>query len=156
MCDLFFMTEIGFYLLDKPSESGLDATLPKVVQTVIKRGLKIVLRCENQERLEKLDQLFWSYEPTSFLAHVKEGEEGADKANLYLTTSEENPLDADVLITLSGLENNDFSQFSRVLDMFEHTDAQKDAARKRWKEFKDKGYPLKYFAFESNKWVQKM
>lgn len=150
------MTEIGFYLLDKASESGLDATLPKVVQMVIGRGHKIVVRCENKERLEKLDQLFWSYEPTSFLAHVKEGEEGADKASLYLTTAEENPLDADVLISLSGMENSDFSHFARVLDMFEHTEDQKDAARKRWKEFKDKGYPLKYFAFESGKWIQKM
>ncbi len=150
------MTEIGFYLLDKPSESGLDATLPKVVETVIKRGHKIVLRCADTERLEKLDQLFWSYESTSFLAHVKEGEEGADKASLYLTTTEENPLHADVLITLSGKENGDFSNFARVLDMFEHTEKQKEDARVRWKSFKDKGYPLKYFAFESGKWVQKM
>ncbi|MBI1363020.1 MAG: DNA polymerase III subunit chi [Proteobacteria bacterium] len=150
------MTEISFYLVgDANTPAGADAMLPALLEKILQSGHKAVVRCPDDKRLERLNEYLWSYAPESFLPHGAAADGHADKQPVYLTTQDENPGGADILVRLSGADAGDFSSYARVLDVFEGSEPQKDAARKRWKDLKDKGYPLIYWAREDGKWVKK-
>src|SRR5690606_32593706 len=109
----------------------------------------------DEARRDRLNEYLWTYEPASFLPHGTVDDGHTALQPIYLTATDENPNDADVLVRISGAEGGDFSSYARVLDVFEGSDSQKDAARKRWKILKDKGYPLTYWQRENSRWEKK-
>tara|TARA_R110000868_G_scaffold190862_1_gene434819 strand:- start:122146 stop:122571 length:426 start_codon:yes stop_codon:yes gene_type:complete len=135
--------------------ASVDATLPSLLHKVLQSGKNVVVKCSNSDRMERLDDSLWSFSPVSFMPHGTEDDDFEDKHPIYLTTGDENPNNADILILLSGATSEDFSSYARVLDMFEASDVQKTNARKRWKALADKGYPLAYYAYEEGKWAKK-
>ncbi|MFT7144549.1 MAG: DNA polymerase-3 subunit chi [Alphaproteobacteria bacterium] len=149
------MTEVSFYQVMDSTPASVDATLPSLLNKVLKTGKNVIVKCTNADRMERLDDSLWSFKADSFMAHGTENDDFEAKQPIYLTTGDENPNGADILILLSGASADDFSSYDRVLDMFEASDVQKTNARKRWKDLADKGYPLQYFAFEDGKWGKK-
>ncbi len=150
------MTEISFYLVgDANTPAGADAMLPMLLEKILQSGHKAVVRCPDAKRMERLDEYLWTYTAESFLPHGSKDGDNAAEQPIYLTTEDENPNGADILVQLSGAEASDFSSYARVLDVFEGSEPQKTAARKRWKDLKDKGYPLVYWAREGGRWVKK-
>lgn len=149
------MTEISFYQVMDSTPASVDATLPSLLNKVLQSGKNVVVKCTNEDRMERLDDSLWSFKADSFMAHGTENDDFLEKQPIFLTTGDENPNNADILILLSGASSDDFSSYARVLDMFEASDIQKTNARKRWKSLADKGYPLTYYAFEDGKWAKK-
>jgi DNA polymerase-3 subunit chi len=74
---------------------------------------------------------------------------------ISLTSENENPNNANILITVSGANAEDKEKYDRVLDIFEGSEIQRTAARKRWQTYKEEGAELAYFANEGGKWVKK-
>jgi DNA polymerase-3 subunit chi len=150
------MTEISFYLVgDATTPAGADATLPALLEKILQTGHRVVVRCPDAKRMERLNESLWAYAPESFLPHGTAADGYAEHQPVYLTDGDENPNGADILIRLSGASTDSFSSYARVLDVFEGSEPQKAAARTRWKDLKDKGYPLVYWAREDGKWVKK-
>jgi DNA polymerase-3 subunit chi len=135
--------------------AAIEAALPGLLEKVLAAENTVVLRCENQKRLQQLNDALWTYAPTAFMPHdlVQEGEKR--KTPIALTHATENPNGANILITVSGASAEDKDNFDRVLDIFEGSNIQRDNARKRWKQYKEEGAELAYFANENGKWVKK-
>ncbi len=135
--------------------SALAGALPSLLEKVLSAGHKIVLRCENEKRIQQLNDALWTYSATSFLPHnlIEQGK--MCETPIALTTATENPNSANILITVSGANAQDMEKYDRVLDIFEGSDIQRNSARKRWSEYKKQGAELAYFANESGKWVKK-
>lgn len=149
------MTEVSFYQVMDSVPASVDATLPALLEKVLKAGKNVVIKCPNEERMERIDDALWSYKNASFMPHGTMEDDFKNQQPIYLTTKDENPNEADVLILVSGAASEDFSSYGRVLDMFEASDVQKTNARKRWSDLKNKGYPLTYFAYEEGRWQKK-
>lgn len=149
------MTEVSFYQVMNATPASVDATLPALLEKALKSGKTVVVKCPSVERMERLDEALWSYKPESFLPHGTKEDANSENQPIFLTTEDENPNGAEILVTVSGATSTDFSSFERVLDMFEASDIQKQNARMRWKDLKDKGYPLTYYAYENGKWGKK-
>ena len=149
------LTEVSFYQVMNATPASVDATLPALLEKVLKTGKTVVVKCPSEGRMERLDEALWSYKEGSFLPHGTQDDAFKEKQPVYLTTEDENPNGAEILVTVSGATSADFSSFERVLDMFEASDVQKENARERWKDLKSKGYPLTYYAFENGMWGKK-
>jgi DNA polymerase-3 subunit chi len=149
------LTEVSFYQVMNATPASVDATLPILLEKVLSSGKTVVIKCPSVERMNRIDEALWSYKEESFLPHGTAEDEFKENQPIYLTTEDENPNHAEILVTVSGATSSDFSSYGRVLDMFEASDIQKESARGRWKDLKDKGYPLAYFAHENGKWSKK-
>lgn len=147
------MTEVGFYHLQR---APLERTLPKLLEKVLQAGHRAVLMAGSPERLEALDSLLWTYEQRSWLPHGTAAVGYAAEQPIYLTTTEENPNEADILVLVDGVRPGFVGQFERVLDMFDgRDDAAVQAARERWSDYKSKDFTVTYWQQTERGWEKK-
>jgi DNA polymerase-3 subunit chi len=93
------VTEVGFYHLTRMS---LEEALPRLLEKVVAQGKRAVLRCADEERLEALNRALWTYTNDSFLPHGSRADGHADEQPIYLTTGDENPNGAAVLVLVDA------------------------------------------------------
>ncbi len=128
------LEQVGFYHLEK---TGVFDTLPTLIDKIYSLGLRCCVYHENQEFLEKLDKVLWTYTPLAFIPHGLEGEEHALETPVWLSSQLTFSNNPDVFIALSSYDSECLSSdIKRVVDMFEGKDEQAlGDARKRWKSF---------------------
>ncbi len=148
------MTEIGFYHLQR---QPLEGALPRLLETILARGHRTVLLAGSDERARALDNLLWTYDAESWLPHGGSGAGEAARQPIFLTVREENPNGADVLVLVDGVMPGFLADFARAVDMFDGRDeAAVQAARLRWRKWRDAGYRLTYWQQrESGGWEKK-
>lgn len=149
------MPQFSFYQVMDALPASVDRALPKLLEKALGAGHKIVVACPTAERARRLNDTLWNYDSSSFLPHGTEEDGNAELQPVYITAEGENPNSADILLKVSGAAVEDVSAYSRVLDVFEAAEGQKQSARKRYKALKDEGAELTYFAYEGGKWVNK-
>lgn len=145
------MTEVWFFHLDK---QPLDHVLPRIVTSSLARGWRMVIETAVPERVAKLSEMLWASEDVAFLAHGFEGEPLPEHQPVWLTTSSENPNNAEVRVLLDGAKPADISNLTRAVLMFDGNDeAAIEAARAEWKIQKSAGHDICYWKQDENgKW----
>jgi DNA polymerase-3 subunit chi len=148
------MTEVGFYHLTR---TPLERALPKLLERVLAGGMRAVVVAGSAERVEALNAALWTYEQLSFLPHGSAKDGLAEDQPIWLTTEDENPNGASVLVLTDGVGSAQVGQFARCLDMFDGRDVDAvAAARERWKAMKAGGHTLAYWQQnEAGSWEKK-
>jgi DNA polymerase-3 subunit chi len=147
------MTEVGFYhLLTMP----LERALPRLLELGLKAGFRIVVLAGSPERVEHLDAALWSYDDASFLPHGSRRDGRPERQPIWLTESEENPNQADMLVLTDGAGSTRLAEYRRCLDLFDGSDeAALAAARERWRGAKEAGHALTYWQQTATGWAKK-
>ncbi len=137
------MTEIGFYQLE---HSPLERVLPKLLEKVVERGYRALVLATSEERVEALNTALWTYQQRSFLPHGMATDGHADAQPIYLTTGQENPNGAKVLVLVDGAEHDEPDGFVRCLLLFDGKDEAAVAdARHRWRSARDAGHEVVFW-----------
>lgn len=148
------MTEIRFYHLQS---KRLEQALPEIAAKALERGHRVVVRAGSKERIEALDVALWTYDAGSFLPHgyVHDGSE--KQQPIWLTTGEDNPNEADVLILVDSITHGAMGMYKLCCEIFDGNDEDAvSSARSRWKEYKQQGFTLAYYQQnEQGKWEKK-
>jgi len=148
------MTRVDFYHLRRwPLEKALPSLLEKVRST----GLRAVLLAGSTARVEALTALLWTYSPESWLPHGCAADGHAADQPLWLTTEDENPNSAQVLILTDGMDSARKGDYQRCLDVFDGNDPLAvQTARERWRSCHACGFTLFYWQqTEQGGWQQK-
>lgn len=136
--------ELWFYhLLHWP----LERALPVLLEKSLERGWRAIIRGGTPERLDALDAHLWTYRDDSFLAHGIAGGGESDAAQpVLLTTSLDNPNDAQVLFVIDRAEVGDLTGYTRCILVFDGRDEEAvAAARAEWKRGSEAGYAVSYW-----------
>jgi DNA polymerase III subunit chi len=147
------MAEIGFYhLLSTP----LERALPRLLERARAQGLRILIRAGSAERVEHLGSVLWTYDDASFLAHGSARDGNAAAQPIWLSERTENPNEAAMLVLVDGVEADDLSAFTRIVDLFDGNDAAAvEAARERWRRSGAAGHTLTYWQQTEKGWEKK-
>jgi DNA polymerase III subunit chi len=147
------VTEVAFYQLRR---TPLAQALPEILEKVLARGWRAVVRASSPERVEALNGQLWTYGRASFLPHGSRADGHADRQPVWLTDAEENPNRADVLVLVDGAEAGSLAGFQRVVDMFDGNDAAAtEAARRRWQSAKAAGHAVAFWQQGERGWEKK-
>lgn len=147
------MVEVSFYHLQR---EPLEQALPKLLEKACERGLRAVVLAGSAERVAALNQRLWTYSREAFLPHGAAEDGHAADQPIFLTTEEENPNGATVLVTVDGVDAGFMSDFERAVDMFDGNDeAALAAARERWKAAKAAGHDVTYWQQGPKGWEKK-
>jgi DNA polymerase-3 subunit chi len=148
------MTQIGFYHLTRYS---LERALPKLLDKALGAGMKVVVMASSPERVEDLTERLWTDDPDSWLPHGSARDGEAALQPVWLTTLEENPNQATVLVLCDGADSSQVGGFERCLDLFDGNDSLAvAAARERWRRWKEAGHQCIYYQqTPEGGWVEK-
>lgn len=148
------MAEIWFYHLTRAS---LEETLPTLVERTRARGWKAVIRVGSPERLAALDDLLWTYDDESFLAHGTASEPDPEIQPVLLTLEDGLPNGAEVLFLADSAPLPATWPGERVIMLFDGADNEAvDHARGAWKDAKALGHQAQYWQQdETGRWARK-
>jgi DNA polymerase-3 subunit chi len=149
------LNEVAFYQL---KTTPLERALPKLLEKALDSGYRVLVLGNVAERIEALDAALWTYDPASFLPHGTAKDGNAARQPIYLTTVEENPNGAQVLMLIDGAEPGFLGDFARCLDLFDGRDESAlAAARRRYQALKAKGHALSYWEqIEGGRWTRRV
>ena len=122
---------VDFYHLQR---SSLEQVLPKLAQMCYLRGLRLLIRTSVEDRAEYLNGLLWTYDANSWLPHGTQKDGYDAEQPVYITSAENNPNNATVVMLTDGGSFDEIKTFERCLNIFDGND--EDAviqARKLWK-----------------------
>ncbi len=146
------MTEVSFYHLYRRVEDAL----PKLLERVIATSQRAVVLAETDERVEALASLLWTYSADSFLPHGSTRDGFSGDQPIFLTTGEENPNGAGILVVVDERIPSYVGDFARCLDLFNDSEPSKQAARDRWRHYKGAGHQVVYWQQdEHGRWEKK-
>lgn len=148
------MTDIRFYHLQKAT---LDQTLPQLVGKAYAQGRRIMIKFPDKQSLNFMDKHLWTFQEESFLPHGSEKDGQAESQPIWLTLTDENPNDADVLILTHGATSDEIGNFALVCECLNGRDDEAIAAgRERWSQYKEAGHTLTYWQqSDQGRWEQK-
>jgi DNA polymerase III subunit chi len=147
------VTDIRFYHLQRRS---LDETLPQLLERVMERGSRALVMAGSEDRVEALNALLWTYSQRGFLPHGSARDGFAADQPIWLTTEDENPNDADVLILTDGASSQTIGSFATCCEVFDGNDPDAvAAARERWKVYQGQGHTLTYWQQTASGWEKK-
>jgi DNA polymerase-3 subunit chi len=136
------MTRVDFYIL-QPAAAGNRYTLAcRLAEKALEQQHRVLISVTNDEELRHMDRLLWTRREQSFVPHGILGTANP-KLNPILISADADPADEnDVLINLRPEIPDYFSRFKRVAECVDQDETQKAASRKRYKFYKDRGYPM--------------
>lgn len=150
------MSRIDFYHLQN---QRLEDVLPKLLEKAYQTGKPIAIKIGNEERVEFLNTLLWTYNDTSFIPHGSKKDGNGDMQPIWLTSGNDFPNQPQFLFLVDGAKYDieKFAEFERVFNIFDgNAEESLTQARALWKELKQKDAEIFYWQQSSNgSWQQK-
>lgn len=133
------MTRIEFYF----NVSDKYQKVAELSEKALAKGRKLTIFTENDAMSSEVQSALWQHNPTSFLANSKVDEVDSIYSPIVIDALGANFLQDDVLINLQPVQTLFFSRFRYLVELVGHAEADKAAARARFRFYKDRGYDIK-------------
>ncbi len=139
------MTQVDFYVL--PADDLLQRIhyACRLTAKALRSGHQVYLHAENEVMANQVDNLLWSFEPSSFIPHTMAKDESAEA--VIIGWQDCPGQHNDMLINLTNEVPEFFSRFNRVSEIVVQESQCLDASRVSFKFYKDRGYPLQTHKF---------
>ena len=93
------MTRFDFYHLQK---TPIEQALPKLMEKAYATGKQIKILVGNEERVDFINSLLWTYSEESFLPHGSPKDGFVEQQPIFVSSSEENENNATILALIDG------------------------------------------------------
>ncbi len=133
------MTQIDFYT--HVQDKRLLAC--KLSAKALEQGLRVLVLTADEAMAVKVDQLLWSVPATGFLPHCRARDELAPVTPVIVDHDPGELLHEQVLLNLSGTRPVFFSRFQRLIEIVTTDEADREAARGRFRFYRDRGYEIR-------------
>lgn len=148
------MTEIRFYHLQTQT---MEEALPSLLLKAYASGKHIIVKHDSDKILDELNERLWTFHANQFLPHGTKKDGHADLQPIWLTSTDDNPNNAKILVLSGGATHPHIAAFDLCCELF---DGQQDdavtAARSRWKDYKNQGFDVTYWQqTDRGGWEQK-
>ena len=144
------MTRFDFYHLQK---TPLEQVLPKLCEKAYSTGKRIKILVGNDDRVEFLNSLLWTYNAESFLPHGSKKDGFAEEQPIFISSNDDNENDAKLLILVDGATPglDVLMTYERVLNIFDGNDETSlNNSRDYWKMIKSTDGELHYWQQKDN------
>jgi DNA polymerase-3 subunit chi len=119
-----------------------------VVHKHYKAGRRLLVYSRDQVILTRFDRMLWRFDPAAFVPHVHAGDALEQQTPVILVPTlpyQDAADDAFWLLNLDSQAPDQAGRFQRVLEIVSGHDADRQAARRRWRAYEEAGYTLRAF-----------
>ncbi len=133
------MTQIDFYF-NAANKYRLAARLGAKSQ---EQATRMLLLTPDAKATAEMEHLLWTGQQTSFLPHCRSGHPLAAETPLIVDHDDTVLVHDDILLNLREAQPAFFSRFQRLIEIVSLDEADKAAARARYKFYRDRGYEIR-------------
>lgn len=134
------MLRASFYLLTRGGEARLLTTC-RLIDKAVSSGLNVYLQVEDDHEAHLCDDWLWQFRAESFLPHHRMGTPPFVGAPVLIGLK--TPAESDgVCVNISRRPIDNLAQFQRLLEVVAPDEAARQAARQRWRQYKQQGFIL--------------
>lgn len=135
------MTRVDFYISNTTHAENALLTACRLADKAYRLGHRIFIQTADAEQAARLDELLWSYRDGSFVPHALDSGDN-DSQPVLIGHSSEPASIRDLLINLANDIPAFFSRFERVAEVVNGRAELRDAARERFRFYRERGYAL--------------
>ena len=145
------MAEIAFYHLTR---STVTQALPRLLIRTLAAGQRALVLGPSVADLNDLSVALWAQ--PDWLPHGTHADGDPDLQPIWLSTDPEPVNSAGYLFLTQGATMDRLGDFDRIFDLFDgNVTTSVEAARIRWKSFKEQGHTLSYWQQTETGWQKK-
>lgn len=133
------MTRIDFYF----NVGNKHKTMADLVQLALAKRRQVTIYTEDEKTAANVSVDLWQNKAESFLPNVLINHDLAAQTPVLIHWHENPPLQDDMLINFSPIKPLFFSRFTQLIELVSSDEADKIAARSRFKFYRDRGYEIK-------------
>lgn len=139
----YLMTQIYFY---SGSNDKLK-TACRLCAKAVQQGMRVMIYTPDAALIEQLDELLWTFSPTSFIPHcrIHEDDQLVHATPVILSEQIQPEAHFDVLLNLHHQCPPLSGQFKRLIEIAGVSHEDKLAARERYRFYKDAGYAIQHY-----------
>jgi DNA polymerase-3 subunit chi len=136
------VTRIDFYSLEEQSGGDRFLLACRLVERIHAEGHRILIHVPDLETARHLDRLLWTFRQQSFLPHALAREADRELTPILIDHDGDPGDEHQVLINLGPTVPTFFGSFERLCELVDKDPEVRDAGRKRYVYYRDRGYPL--------------
>lgn len=133
------MSRVDFYILPE-SDPDRQKFACALVQKAWKAGNRVCLLADDRDQAGRLDDLLWTFRDISFVPHALA--DSADAEGVPILISWDTSPTADVLVNIGDRLPSTTDKFDRIAEIVGGDEGQRQAARKRYREYRQQGHEL--------------
>jgi DNA polymerase III subunit chi len=149
------MTRVDFYVSEDDSADARLLLACRITDKAYHLGHNVYIRAASPEQAERLDAMLWTFQAGSFLPHGLAAEVSPEDHPILVgcddappdqapdETSGRAPDRTTVFINLSDQPPRSLGRFHRVVELVGQGEAGREAARERWRYYREQGCALK-------------
>lgn len=132
------MTQVDFYF-NAADKYRLAASLSS---KALAQAARLFVFTPDDKVTQHMESLLWSFQQTSFIPHCRSTHALAAETPVIVDHEAESLIHDDVLLNLCTTHPPFFSRFRRLIEIVGNDEADKAAARERFKFYRDRGYEI--------------
>lgn len=134
------MTKVGFYVLRSADQTERLHVAARLTEKARQHGHRVYIHTPGQALAHQMNELLWSFRPSSFLPHGLSG--SGDDQDIAIGFEQHLNDHNDFLINLDLTPPPFFDRFARLAEVVCQDPDQLAALRKSWVFYKERGYAL--------------
>jgi DNA polymerase-3 subunit chi len=132
------MTRIDFYF---EAEDKLQVAC-RLSAKAAQQNLRVLIFSPDEVQAQRIDKMLWTWQATGFLPHCMTRSPLAAETPVLITRDPEDTPHDEVLLNLHVEWPPAFSRFRRVVEIVGRDDEDREAARGRFRFYRDRGYEI--------------
>ena len=132
------MTRVDFHFT-APDKGSYACRL---VRKIFRSGHQAVVWHEDESELAAFDKQLWTFAQHEFIPHVMHDHALASETPVVLACRDLDTDHHDVIVNLGAVPPPVFGRFERLIEIVTTATADKEAARERWRFYRDRGYAM--------------
>lgn len=133
------MTQIDFYTHVSDKYQAACMLCAKAIE----RGNRVLVYTSDAAATEKMNRLLWIAPATGFIPHCLASDRLAPVTPVIIDHLAESLAHDEILLNLRSEQPSFFSRFHRLIEIVSEDDDDRQAARERFRFYRDRGYELK-------------
>lgn len=136
------MTRVNFYISPNNAAAANLQLACRIAEKAYGKQNKVYIHVNSAAQAKTLDDMLWTFRQGSFIPHCQSNDKIQQDTAVIIGYNGLPEMQPDVLINLADEVPNFFTRFERVAEIVSGDEATREAARARFKFYRERGYPL--------------
>lgn len=136
------MTRVDFYVTPQHEEGARLQLACRIAEKAYNLSNRVYIHTDDPLTASKIDDLLWTFRQGSFIPHCLSSDENRQASAIVIGHEQAAMDEPQVLINLASAVPEFFSRFERIAEIVAGDDTMRQAARDRFKYYRERGYLL--------------